>query len=127
MLTNLNHKIRSTICSIKKLWRWIPIIWDDRDWDYWYILEILKQKLIDTEVRIRDNSNHVNSDIDASKIRTAIRLIERVQEDYYIQEYYDTVADQFSMTEVKKAISKQAKAQRILFKFLDYNIQNWWD
>jgi hypothetical protein len=127
MLTSLKRKIQNKIYSIKKLWRWIPIIYKDRDWDYWYIYEILKYKLEDMENYIRKDGIHVYNEHDADKIKTALKLLDRIQSEYYIQEYYDTVADKFCMTEVRKALDKQQKAQRIFFKFLDHNIQKWWD
>ena len=126
MLTNLKRKIRRSIYSIKKLWKWIPIIWDDRDWDHWYIFEILKRKLEDVQEYTLKHSHHVNYEDDARKIRTAIKLIQRVQEEYYIQEYYD-ISNNFSMEEVKKAIAKQDKAKRVLFNYLNHYILNWWD
>jgi hypothetical protein len=123
---NLNHKIRSTIRSIKKLWRWIPIIYKDRDWDYWYIYEMLKCKLEDMENYIRRDGIHVCNEHDANKIKTALRLLERIQSEHYVQEYYDS-GDKFTMEGINKALDQQAKAQRIFFKFLDHNIQKWWD
>ena len=31
--------------KIRNLIRWIPIIWKDRDWDFYFTYEILKKKL----------------------------------------------------------------------------------
>jgi len=126
MLRILKHKIQITIRSIKKLWRWIPIIYKDRDWDYWYIYELLKYKLEDMENYMRKDGIHVYNEHDADKIKTALRLLDRLQSEHYVQEYYDNV-DKFTMEGINKALDKQAKAQRIFFKFLDHNIQKWWD
>ena len=35
---------------VKKLWTWLPIIWDDHDWDDHYVYVILAKKLKDMEV-----------------------------------------------------------------------------
>ena len=40
------YKIKNKIRQIRKVLRWIPILWRDRDWDYYFVYEILKQKLI---------------------------------------------------------------------------------
>lgn len=126
MLRILKHKIQITIRSIKKLWRWIPIIYKDRDWDYWYIYELLKYKLEDMENYIRKDGIHVYNEHDADKIKTALRLLDRLQSEHYVQEYYDA-QDGFTLEGINAALAKQAKAQRIFFKFLDHNIQKWWD
>ncbi len=119
MLTNLSRRL-------KKLWRWIPIIWKDRDWDYWYVYEMLKCKLEDMETYTRKEGNHYSSEEDADKIRTALKLLYILQSEHYVQEYYDT-HEEFTMEGITKALAKQEKAQRIFFKFLDHNIQKWWD
>ena len=33
------------ICGIHNLWRWFPIIWRDRDWDWVFLAKIMEQKL----------------------------------------------------------------------------------
>lgn len=126
-IRNLKYKVRNFIQSVKRLRRWIPIIWDDRNWDYWYIYEMLKNKLQDMEIALRLYGSHEDNEYDAEKIRTAIKLIDRVQNEYYTQEYYDNAGDKLIMEDVKKAIAKQRKAQRILFNFLDHHIDKWWN
>ena len=31
--------------GFKNLWKWLPVIWKDRDWDTHFIYELLKKKL----------------------------------------------------------------------------------
>lgn len=31
--------------NLRNLARWIPILWDDRDWDYYYLLKVLRAKI----------------------------------------------------------------------------------
>lgn len=61
--------------GIKNLIFWIPIIWNDRNWDYYYILKMLKHKLklIDSEQSCRYN-------------KICQILIDRIQDDYYYNE-----------------------------------------
>ena len=30
---------------IKRLWRWIPVLWKQEDWDYDYLYEIMRIKM----------------------------------------------------------------------------------
>jgi flagellar biosynthesis chaperone FliJ len=53
--------------GIKNLWKWAPIIYKDRDWDDFYIFEMLKKKLTGSELnylnkiyRSRFNNESVN-------------------------------------------------------------------
>ena len=72
------YKIKLKIKQLRKLIRWIPIIWRDRDWDYYFVYEILKQKLIDTEKYIRKDCLHVFNEHDSDSIKTSIEMIENV-------------------------------------------------
>lgn len=119
---NLKNKVK----SIKKIWRWIPILWKDRDWDHYYIFEILKTKLEDVLKYTEKEGISYNREYDIQKLRTAIRLIDRVQNEYYLQKYLDE-ADKLTDEDLNKALQQQKKAHKLLFKFLDHNILNWWD
>ena len=46
---------------IKNIIRWIPVLWNDRDWDYHYTFEILKTKLKfqSTKLRCRSATNYL--------------------------------------------------------------------
>ena len=79
--------------GIKNLWKWFPIIWKDRDYDFDFIFEILKFKLNNIANRLEETNRFVDSAKQASKIKTCIRLIQKIQDDYYTSEmhkYWDT-------------------------------------
>jgi len=82
-------RIRQFIKGVKNLIRWFPIIWKDRDWDHTYIFEILKFKLKNQSEYIGKNDNHVSAKYDAEKMMLCVRLIERIQDEYYGCEYQD--------------------------------------
>lgn len=114
------------ISRIKNIIRWIPILWKDRDWDQYYIFEILKTKLKFQSEHLRKSGCHWNSEYDANKIDLCIKLIDRVQNEYYIELFYDMEGDK-TLTDAENAINKHNKAKRILFKLLDQYIESWWD
>ena len=77
----------------KNLWKWFPVIWKDRDYDHDFIFEILKFKLNNMANRFEQTNLFVDSTKQASKIRTCVRLIQKIQDDDYtseMHEYWDT-------------------------------------
>ena len=120
------YRIKFKIKQLRKLIRWIPIIWKDRDWDYYFVYEILKQKLIDTEKYIRKDGLHVFNEHDADSIKTAIEMIEKVQTEYHLDKYLSE-ATEWTKEGMDKAAKDHDKARRELFKHLNNNIEKWWD
>jgi hypothetical protein len=83
------YKIKQFFKRIYNLYRWFPIIWKDRDWDDHYIFEILKFKLKNQAEYIGYHNRHMSAKRDAEIMMLCVRLIEKVQNDYYGMEYQD--------------------------------------
>lgn len=117
------YKIKRFILGIKKLISWIPIIWKDRDWDHFFIYEILKQKLI-------QQSKHLGqyNERDVERINLCISLINKVQNEYYIDQYLESAEAEKEWTTdgITKAVAKHDKAKRVLFSVLHNYIETWW-
>jgi hypothetical protein len=118
-------RIRKFFKSINNLIRWFPIIWKDRDWDHHFIFEILKHKLIFMSKSIRKKDNHTLAEYDANRMMLAVRLIEKIQNEFYID--YLINDDEITMEKIIAGYKKHNKAKRILFKLLDQYIERWWD
>jgi hypothetical protein len=73
------------------LFRWLPVIWKDRNWDHVFIYKILRKKLDLQEKHIRKYGHHVDNEKDADKIRVCVLLLDRLLKD----EYYDNVYRNF--------------------------------
>ena len=80
-------KLRQFFRRIKNLYRWFPIIWKDQDWDDHYIFEILKFKLKNQAEYIGYHDRHMSAKRDAEIMMLCVRLIEKVQDEYYGKEY----------------------------------------
>lgn len=39
------RRIRKLLRFIKRLWAYLPVIWDDEDWDYMYLLRLVQFKV----------------------------------------------------------------------------------
>lgn len=87
------YKIRRFFRRIYNLFRWFPIIWKDQDWDDWYIFEILKFKLKNQAKYIGYHDRHVSAKRDAEIMMLCVRLIDKIQDEWYgceYQEYHKT-------------------------------------
>jgi len=74
---------------IKNLWRWLPIIWNDGDWDYSFIFDVLKFKLKNTADYTEQRKWFVGYQHEVSRMRLCIKLINLIQEQYYDMEHMD--------------------------------------
>lgn len=75
--------------GFKNLWYWLPIIWKDRNWDHSYILGIVKHKLEAQAEYVGKYGKHVNNWRDERDMMICVRLIDKLNEDYYLVEYMD--------------------------------------
>ena len=83
------YKIKQFFRRLYNLYRWFPIIWKDQDWDDYYIFEILKFKLKNQSEYIGYHDRHMSAKRDAEIMMLCVRLIEKVQDEYYGKEYLD--------------------------------------
>jgi len=75
--------------GIKNVWYWFPVIWKDRNWDDSFIFDILSHKLKSHAKYIGGRGIHVSAERDAEVMMTCVRLIEKVQDEWYSAEYMD--------------------------------------
>jgi len=154
--------------QIQRVISFLPIIWKGYDWDYIYAINIFKHQL----ERLADSMESekawgLTSSDRASKIRTAIKLMDKVYDEEYAGEYQEQIELLYGKTrhefieikegdrkgtfsvqptnelavddEHQKEINevsyqlfllsrdKQEKAHRILWAYIEHNIQCWWD
>ena len=81
------YKIKQFFRRIYNLYRWAPIIWRDQDWDHSYIYEILKFKLKNQAKYIGNKNRHTTAKRDAEIMMLCVRLIDKVQDEFYGKEY----------------------------------------
>lgn len=75
--------------GIKNIIHWLPTIWKDRDYDTYYIYEVLRVKLEKQAKYILERGNHVSAQRDAELMLLCARLCRIQQEDLYSLEYLD--------------------------------------
>ena len=87
--SKIGYKVRGFFTSVGNLIKWFPVIWKDRDWDDHYIFEVFKFKLEKQAKYIKEKGFHTNSDLDAKRMMLCVKLMEKIQEDFYTMEYMD--------------------------------------
>jgi hypothetical protein len=115
------------IGQIQRVIDFLPIIWRGNDWDYFYSLDLFQKQLERTATYLEsDKAVTQNAKIQAQKIRTALRLMDIVYDDTYITEFLDG-GDSENGDEFVRVMKKQKRAHKLLWDFIEHNIQSWWD
>lgn len=155
------HKIKDIYYNIKhgipNIIKYIPIIWQDRNWDEHYIYSLLYFKFSDMEKYWRsDNVWSANKDKTAHQIMIAKNLCKRLIDDNYTENALKPVEDKygklkwhFEPSEIKGYTSmvfdetlEESKARsraykhseymekqdiNYLFRHIEKYIRGWWD
>ena len=115
--------------GVKNLWRWFWVIWKDRDWDHHYFWEVLKKKV--TQLRDEQLENFSYREVEI--MNTVLRLIDKVQNDDYRDEYYDYYETEMWVdkkghvqfdeirNDLKAFISKYPRTHKIVLNNPKYN------
>ena len=107
---------------VKRVIDFLPIIWKGEDYDYYYSIQLFQYQLERTADYIEERGMIVDAPHVVSRMRTAAKLIDRVYNDYYLQQI-----DWDDKEGLSRALEQDAKAERILWKFIGHNIRHWWD
>ena len=81
--------------QIKRVVDFLPIIWKGYDWDYHYAIELFQHQLKRTAKEIRIRGNSVDRENTASRIETAVELMEKVYDEEYAFEYSTKMEEKY--------------------------------
>ena len=165
MVKDIKYFFKRKYRQVQRVIDYLPIIWKGYDFDYNYSVDLFKKslerqaKLFESEAQNSDRSKQ-----NASRIRTAIQLMDKVYNEEYGSEYQDKLEQLYGdnaldfwfedtgegdgstflrweyekwdnseeIEEVQKKLfleskEKQKRAHKILWDYIEHNIQNWWD
>ena len=118
---NLGWRINQFKKSVKNLIRWFPVIWKDRDWDDHYIWEILKTKLKYQSEYIGSRDIHVDAKYDAERMMWCVRLIDKIQDEFYSGEYMDYHESNYNWLDIEgDSEHKQLDIQEVSENYDEY-------
>ena len=71
---------------ILRLFKWIPILWKQEDWDFEYMYDLLEIKMKDIRECLKKDTLHVNSDRHVREISVCLGYMDRFRNwDNYIK------------------------------------------
>lgn len=83
-MTKITDFFKNCKYGIMNLIIWFHVIWKDRDWDQWYLYNILRFKLERMEKIQREYGCHNDSNKTADQIKLCINLLSRLIDDNYL-------------------------------------------
>ncbi len=86
MMKSVQTKIRNVKIGIKNIIRWLPVVWNDRQWSYEYFWDIMYHKLFLMHDNFVKDDTHVDSEQTAKQIARCMELVDRFRSDWYEQE-----------------------------------------
>lgn len=93
-MSNIKYFFKRKVWQIRNVFKWLPVIWNQFDFDYHYSIEVFKfqlekqAKFLESGKACTTNAKH-----NASRIRTAIRLMKKVYDEDYVCEYQVKLAE----------------------------------
>jgi hypothetical protein len=116
---NLHWRVRYFITGVKNIFRWIPTLYKDKDWDGWYIYNILQKKIEFQRKEIVYANRHTDVDRDNRDMTIALNLLERVKEEYYGMEDFDYSKTKFDFIPVEDNPSLKEMKMTVLSENYD--------
>jgi hypothetical protein len=104
LLKRYMYKIKCFFRSIRNLARWFKTIWQDNDWDYYYINQLLITKLTHMIVYFENNGHFTCSQRDIELMKTTLKLLNKLQDGYYVHEPDQYFAQDYTVSPDGKVI-----------------------
>lgn len=119
--------VKRKIRQIKRVIDFLPLIWNGFDFDYKYAIDLFQKQLERTATFLEsDKAYTISAKTNAQKIRTALRLMDIVYDEKYVDEFLDSY-DGNDREGFKLVMEKQKRAHKLLWDYIEHNIQRWWD
>jgi hypothetical protein len=127
-IVNMKARLKNILTGLKNLWKWRKVIYKDRDWDHWYIFEILKTKLKYQAEHLQKHGMTMSAGVHTRQMLECVELIDKVQNETYIEEALEGLGEHDWTDEAyNDCINKHNEAKKRLFHLLENKIELWWD
>ena len=127
MLNKIIRPFRRFYSSLKSLIIWFPIIWNDRDWDHWYIFALLFKKFKKMLHRYETVNMYVGQERVKRQLKYCVFLLDRIVNDKYDYENYGQVTIEYKGIPYYFAdYYKQRDVERLCRMIMLYH-KSWWD
>ena len=86
--------------GVKNLIKWFPVIWNDRQWDHFFVFYILKKKLELMSKAFRTNAYSADADKDADRMDYCINVIDRILKSEYNEIAFKDLYEKWGKSEM---------------------------
>lgn len=123
--SNLSYLWSDLTQGVANVFRWIPVIWFDRDWDWCHLADVMEYKLRRMAHLEETVGHHVGSKRDAKRMRVCADLLKRLNDD----EYWESAVKRFGETPHAAKFCQQHSEndKRYLGMILGKYLNHWWD
>ena len=91
-IERIKDKLETLYYNIKygciNIIQWLPIVWNDRDWDHYYLMKLLEFKLFKKAKLFKKYGNHLDSNKQAKQLKKCAEIFKRLYEDEYTSESF---------------------------------------
>jgi len=116
------HWFKRKYRQIKRAIDFFRLIWNGFDFDYIYALQLFKKQLERLANELEsERANTASAAINAQKIRTAIRFMEKVYDDEYSFEYQNKIKELYG----EDALDWEFEDTDMGSTHLKYKYENW--
>ena len=101
---NITYPVKRFIRKVKNVFRWLPTIWKDEDFDNHFIVEILIKKLEHTrDFFLSHDTNIADADKFAEEIQEAIDRLHMTRDswEFYEQQAHEILTEKWGESEFK--------------------------
>lgn len=121
-MVEIKYWINRKIFQIKKVIKFLPILWQIYDFDYCYSVNLFKKQLEETaDFLDSESSSTLSASYNAGRIRTVLKLMDRVYDDYYGMEFQGKLREKYGDNCLDmNNLSDDNKVSR-----LRYEYENW--
>lgn len=98
----MRYWFKRKLWQIRNVIKWLPIIWNQFDFDYRYSIDVFKFQLQKTADHLNsDKALTVSAKDNAKRLQTIIDLMDKVYDEYYGMEYYDRLIELYGEDKFK--------------------------
>lgn len=97
---------------------YLPILWNDFDWDWGFLFRLVEKKLERMEKHFREDKICLSSNKDARNMRICKNLLRRLREEEYIQEEVHKIFSEHRKHEHKNHLKTLSKKDNDELKVL---------
>jgi len=97
---NWKYIFRDFRKGINNLIIWFQIIFQDSNWDDYYIFKVLQFKIKNTSKYINKHQRYVGCERDVEIMNTCVNLIDKIISSYYEVEYQDYYKNHFTFNHI---------------------------